>query len=70
MLRDKFTEIKQDTQREIVRMSEDRRNIYQQLEGTKEEYNILKIVQGEDMATYQAQLADMKQVAARWLIAG
>ncbi len=51
-------------------MSEDRRNIYQQLEGTKEEYNILKIVQGEDMATYQAQLADMKQVAARWLIAG
>ena len=62
VIKDKFTEIKQDAQKEIVRMSEDRRDIYQQLETTREEYKCLKEVQSNDMAEYQAKVAGLSQV--------
>lgn len=62
LLKDKFKEIKQDTQREIAKMNEDRRVIYQQLERTREEYDCLKAIQNSCVTDYQAQLADMKQV--------
>ena len=63
ILRDKFTEIKHDTQREIAKMSEDRRQVYQQLEILREEYDCLKAIQSSCVTDYQAQLADLKQVS-------
>lgn len=62
MLKDKFTEIKQDTQKEIAKMNEERRLVFQQLESTREEYNCLKTVQSTDVAAYQAELVSLKQV--------
>lgn len=64
ILKDKFTEIKHDTQRELVKMSEDRRDVYQQLDRTKEEYDCLKAIQDTFVTDYQAQIADLKQVTA------
>lgn len=63
ILRDKFTELKQDSQREIARMSEDRREIHQLLQVAREEYDCLKVVQAEDMTKYQAEIADLRQVS-------
>ena len=62
ILKDKFTELKHDTQREIARMSEDRRDLYQQIHRSKEEYDYLKTIQNSSVMDYQAQLADLKQV--------
>ena len=61
-LREKFIELKQDSQREIAKMSEGRREVYQQLQTSKEEYECLKKVQREDMIKYQAEIAFLKQV--------
>ena len=63
ILKDKFTEIKHDTQREIAKMSEDRRQVYQQLEVLREEYDCLKAIQNSCVTDYQAQMADLKQVS-------
>ena len=57
ILKDKFTELKLDSQREIAKMSDVRR-----LHRAREEYDCLKVVQMEDMAKYQAEIADLKQV--------
>lgn len=62
ILRDKFTEIKHDAQREIAKMSEDRRGVFQQLERSREEYDYLKAIQSSSVTDYQTQLADLKQV--------
>lgn len=62
ILRDKFTEIRHDTQREIVKMSEDRREVFQQWERSRESYEYLKAIQSSSVTDYQAQLADLKQV--------
>lgn len=63
ILRDKFVELKQDSQREIAKMSEGRREVFQQLKTSKEEYECLKRVQKEDMIKYQAEIASLKQVS-------
>lgn len=67
ILNDKFMELKQESQREIARMSDDRR-----LQRAREEYDCLKVVQMEDMAKYQAEIAELKQVAKEftklWLL--
>jgi len=62
IVRDKFTELKQDTQREIAKMSEGRRDVFQHLNTSKEEYECLKKVQHDDMIKYQAEIASLKQV--------
>ena len=62
ILKDRFTEIKQDTQREIAKMSEDRRDMCQQLERGREEFAYMKAIQNSCVTDYQAQLADQKQV--------
>ena len=64
ILRDKFTEIKHDAQREIAKMSEDRREVFQQLGRSREEYDYLKAIQSSSVTDYQAQLADLKQVTS------
>ena len=43
-------------------MSEDRRNVYQQLQRAREEYDYLKTIQNSCVTDYQAQIADLKQV--------
>lgn len=68
ILKDKFTEIKHDTQREIAKMSEDRREVYQQLERSREEFDYMKAIQSSCVTDYQAQLADLKQVQSLLLV--
>lgn len=43
-------------------MSEDRRDVYQQLQRAREEYDYLKTIQNSCVTDYQAQLADLRQV--------
>ncbi len=62
VLREKFMELKQDSQREIAKMSEARRENFLLLKTSKEEYDCLKRVQKEDMVKYQAEIAALKQV--------
>lgn len=47
-------------------MSEDRRQVYLQLETLREEYDCLKAIQSSCVTDYQAQLADMRQVSNNW----
>ena len=67
-MKDKFTEIKHDTQREIAKMSEDGREVYQQLERSREEFDYMKAIQSSCVTDYQAQLADLKQVRSLLLV--
>ena len=62
VVRDKFVELKQDTQKEIAKMNEGRRDVFLQLKTSKEEYECLKRVQHDDMIKYQAEIASLKQV--------
>jgi hypothetical protein len=61
-VKDKFTEIKHDTQREIARMNEERRGLIQQLKTAKEDSDYMKAIQNSCVTDYQAQMADLRQV--------
>ena len=58
MVKDKFTEITQDTQREIVRLNNERGRLHQQMESAQEEYDCLKVLHAQEMK----QLTEMKTV--------
>ena len=62
IMSDKFTEIKIDTQKEIARLMQERANLYQQIETTREEYECLKVVQATGITDYQAQLSHASKV--------
>ena len=55
-LQDKFTELKHGTQREIVRMNENTKDIYMQFQRAQEEYDYLKAIQDSSVTDYQAQI--------------
>ncbi|XP_064392393.1 rab GTPase-binding effector protein 1-like [Halichondria panicea] len=61
--KDNFTELKHDTQLEIARLTEDKRESYRQLESAREEYDCLKVLQSQQMLDYQHSFS--KEKAAR-----
>ena len=67
IMSDKFTEIKVDTQKEIVRLVQERANLYHQIETVREEYECLKVVQATGITDYQAQLDHASKVCM-WLL--
>lgn len=61
--KDNFTELKQDTQMEIARLTEDKRESQRQLEAAREEYDCLKVLQTQQMTEYQQALDRETQVS-------
>ncbi len=60
--KDNFTELKHDTQLEIARLTEDKRESYRQLESAREEYDCLKVLQSQQMLDYQHSFSKEKAV--------
>ncbi len=64
-LREKFTEAKHDAQREVARFSDERVKLYGHLKQSREEYDCLKVLQGQNMADYQKQLSEESVVSSQ-----
>lgn len=69
MNKDKFTELKHDTQTEIARLTEERMELRKQLEAAREEYDCLKVLQAQQMADYQDTISSERQVSG-WQVSG
>lgn len=61
VVKDKFTEITQDTQKEIARFTIERSKLHQQRESAQEEYDCLKVLHKQEMD----QRAEMEKVRSR-----
>ncbi len=57
-LKEKFTEVKHDAQREVARFSDERVKLYSQIEHSREEYDCLKVLQSQNMSEYQNKLSE------------
>lgn len=62
--KDNFTELKHDTQEEIARLMEDKKEYRTQLELAREEYDCLKVLQSQQMSDFQQSLS-MEKVVSR-----
>ncbi len=60
--KDNFTELKHDTQLEIARLTEDKRESLRQLESAREEYDCLKALQSQQMLEFQHSISKEKAV--------
>ncbi len=60
--KDNFTELKYDTQEEIARLMEDKKEYRTQLESAREEYDCLKVLQSQQMSDFQQSLSVEKGV--------
>ena len=63
MHKDKFTELKHDTQTEIARLTEERMELRKQLEAAREEYDCLKVLQAQQMTDYQETISSEREVS-------
>ncbi len=60
--KDNFTELKHDTQEEIARLMEDKKESRTQLELTREEYDCLKVLQSQEMSDFHQSLSKERAV--------
>ena len=64
LLKDQYTQGKHEAQRELAHFSDERVQLFSQVQSAEEEYDLLKVQQSEESQQYTERMAEARKVCA------